>query len=258
MVSPPPLSRSHLRPRRRRAERMSMPAAVDRFYSRDEVLALPEDGNRYELVYGELLVTPSPALLHQLVVGRLFASLHAYVERHAVGRVFVSPADLSWGRDDLVVQPDVFVVSPPDARSTHWAGIRRLALVAEVLSLATARFDRVCHVRVPGLHRGDPGVRVERLEARKPDERSLRDGERLLVPTLAKEQRYEVRPNLGHVRRAPREERERPRRAGEHGAHARHRPRPLPGARPRPRPRRRRPRQRSPRRRRGRRGVAAL
>lgn len=119
-----------------------MPAAVDRFYSRDEVLALPEDGNRYELVYGELLVTPSPALLHQLVVGRLFASLHAYVERHAVGRVFVSPADLSWGRDDLVVQPDVFVVSPPDARSTHWAGIRRLALVAEVLSLATARFDR--------------------------------------------------------------------------------------------------------------------
>ncbi len=55
---------------------MGMPAATDRYYTRDEVLAFPEDGNRYELVYGELLVTPAPKFRHQdAVLGhREFAS----------------------------------------------------------------------------------------------------------------------------------------------------------------------------------------
>jgi Uma2 family endonuclease len=121
---------------------MSMPAAVDRYYTRDEVLVLPDDGNRYELVYGELLVTPSPAVSHQLVVGRLFAALHAYVERHAVGRAFVSPADLSWGREDIIVQPDIFVLSPGDVREDRWERLRHFELFVEVLSPSTARYDR--------------------------------------------------------------------------------------------------------------------
>ena len=37
------------------------------YYTADMVRALPDDGNRYETVYGELLVTPAPRLLHQLV-----------------------------------------------------------------------------------------------------------------------------------------------------------------------------------------------
>lgn len=119
-----------------------MPAAVDRYYTREEVLALPDDGNRYELVYGELLVSPSPGVPHQRVLGRLFASLHAYVERHAVGRAFVSPADLSWGRNDVVVQPDIFVVSPADARAERWESMRRFELFIEVLSASSARYDR--------------------------------------------------------------------------------------------------------------------
>ena len=121
---------------------MSMPAALDRYYTRDEVLAFPDDGNRYELVYGELLVSPSPVVSHQLVVGRLFASLHSYVERYAVGRAFMSPADLSWGREDVIVQPDVFVVSPANARASQWEAMRRFHLFVEVLSPSTARYDR--------------------------------------------------------------------------------------------------------------------
>jgi hypothetical protein len=42
-----------------------MPAAVDRYWTRAEALALPEDGKRYELVHGELLVSPSPRNPHQ-------------------------------------------------------------------------------------------------------------------------------------------------------------------------------------------------
>ncbi len=121
---------------------MSMPAALDRYYTRNEVLDLPDDGNRYELVYGELLVTPSPALSHQLVVGRLFSALHSYVERHAVGRAFVSPADLSWGRDDVIVQPDIFVVSQSNAREDRWERLHHFELFVEVLGPSTARYDR--------------------------------------------------------------------------------------------------------------------
>jgi Uma2 family endonuclease len=49
---------------------MGMPAPVD-FYTREMVLAIPEDGNRYETVRGELLVTPSPRLRHQVILMRL-------------------------------------------------------------------------------------------------------------------------------------------------------------------------------------------
>ncbi|MGQ0647997.1 MAG: hypothetical protein ACT4P7_10530 [Gemmatimonadaceae bacterium] len=50
---------------------MGMPAALDQYCTRDMVLAFPEDGNRYELVHGELLVSPASSLSHQLVVRRL-------------------------------------------------------------------------------------------------------------------------------------------------------------------------------------------
>jgi Uma2 family endonuclease len=121
---------------------MSMPAALDRYYTRDEVLAFPDDGNRYELVHGELLVTPSPRVSHQLVVSRLISALLPYVERFALGRAFVSPADLSWGEPDLLLQPDVFVVPPEYARAQDWDAIRHLSLCIEVLSPSTSRYDR--------------------------------------------------------------------------------------------------------------------
>ena len=43
-----------------------MPVALDRYYTRKEVLAFPRDENRYELVYGELLVSPVPVVPHVL------------------------------------------------------------------------------------------------------------------------------------------------------------------------------------------------
>jgi len=121
---------------------MSMPAALDRPFTRDEVLAFPDDGNRYELVYGELLVSPSPVLTHQLVVGRLHAWLFEYCRRTAYGRVFFSPADISWGRDDTTVQPDVFVVKTEQRLEHDWRKLRHFALFIECLSPSTTRQDR--------------------------------------------------------------------------------------------------------------------
>jgi len=120
---------------------MVMPEAA-RYLTVDDVLAFPDDGNRYELVFGELLVSPTPRLRHQRVVHRLADVLKPYCEREGLGEVFAAPADLSWGRTDVLTQPDVFVLPPEYRRGAEWADVRHVPLVVEVLSPSTARYDR--------------------------------------------------------------------------------------------------------------------
>ncbi len=62
-----------------------MDMAAPLYYSADMVRALPDDGNRYETVHGELLVTPAPRALHQHIVKRLLVKLESYLERESVG-----------------------------------------------------------------------------------------------------------------------------------------------------------------------------
>ncbi len=118
---------------------MGMAAPV--YFTADMVRALPDDGNRYETVHGELLVTPGPRPLHQVVLGRLWGALWQYLERHPVGLLLSSPADLSWG-PDILVQPDLFVVDLEEARALDWTRMQTLLLAVEVLSPSTARYDR--------------------------------------------------------------------------------------------------------------------
>ncbi len=118
---------------------MGMAAPI--YYTADMVRALPDDGNRYEVVYGELLVTPAPRPWHQVLVQRLSLALGKYLEREPVGSLLESPADISWG-PDVLVQPDVFVVPLDEIRTLTWSRIQTLLLVAEVLSPSTTRADR--------------------------------------------------------------------------------------------------------------------
>jgi Uma2 family endonuclease len=97
---------------------------------------------RYEVVDGELLVTPAPRLWHQGIVTRLVRALGDYLDREPVGFVFSSPADISWGPKQLV-QPDVFVMPLEDARKYEWTEVRTLLLAVEVLSPGSVRGDRL-------------------------------------------------------------------------------------------------------------------
>ena len=117
---------------------MGMPDLVR--WTRDEVLALPDDGNRYELFDGELVVTPSPARRHQEVLALVLARLVPYLLAHPVGRVLTSPADLRLDGKQ-VAQPDIFVLAG-QSRTGSWADTPLPLLAIEVLSPSTARFDR--------------------------------------------------------------------------------------------------------------------
>jgi len=118
---------------------MGMVAPV--YYTVDMVRALPEDGNRYEVVHGELLVTPAPRPWHEVILGRLHSTLATYLRDHSVGHVFAGRSDISWGQD-ILVEPDLFVVPLEQARTLEWSRMTSLLLVAEVLSPSSLRYDR--------------------------------------------------------------------------------------------------------------------
>ncbi len=138
------------------------------YYTADMVRVLPDDGNRYETVHGELLVTPSPQLWHQAIVTRLTVALYQYLEAHPVGVVFHSPADISWSEGTLV-QPDVFVADLEQVRTLDWREVKTLLLVIEVLSPSTARYDRFTkrrlyqEVEIPNYWIVDPDRRFVEL-----------------------------------------------------------------------------------------------
>ena len=106
----------------------------------DDYCAIPPDGKRYELLDGQIHVTPAPSPLHQRISKRLQRLLEAYFEEPGRGEVFNAPIDVILTPHD-VVQPDLVVVTDPALVSTR--GIEGApTLVIEVLSPTTTAYDR--------------------------------------------------------------------------------------------------------------------
>ncbi len=126
---------------------MGMPVQETQ-WTADRARALPDDGKRYEVLDGELFVTPAPARVHQLALSVLFRVLDPYLRSHRIGVLLWSPADIEFSPTRLV-QPDLFV-----ERLNHgvpartWREVRGLVLAIEVLSPTTARADRIRKRRV--------------------------------------------------------------------------------------------------------------
>lgn len=119
----------------------TVPDTSRRDWTVQERNALPDDGNRYEVVDGELLVTPAPSWTHQRVSLRLAERLSPYCVELGL-ECLVAPADVSFS-PRRVVEPDLFVVPLIDGRpATRFEEVGRLVLAVEVLSPASARADR--------------------------------------------------------------------------------------------------------------------
>lgn len=117
--------------------------AVDRtrLLTYEDFLSFPDDGIRREIVEGELLITPSPDIRHQDLVGFVFNRLYTHVEHAGGGRVFVAPLDVRLSEHD-VVEPDVVFVA--DDRTDILKGkfiLGAPTLLVEVVS--DPRTDRV-------------------------------------------------------------------------------------------------------------------
>jgi Uma2 family endonuclease len=99
---------------------------------------MPDDGRRYELLDGSLLVTPGPVWEHQEVGLTLYRVLHAECPKGV--RALAAPFDVTFGRIDTTLQPDVFVARFADMTHTNLPAAPLLA--AEVRSPSTAMIDR--------------------------------------------------------------------------------------------------------------------
>src|SRR5262249_10883026 len=117
---------------------MGMPITIPR-YTVDEIESWPDDGNRYELLDGVLLVTPFPGPPHQLVAMRLSVTLARLIERwpdiHVVspGAIKVPP--------HTELQPDVLVFRRPPGEA-RWDRISDHILAVEIQSPSTKRYDQ--------------------------------------------------------------------------------------------------------------------
>jgi Uma2 family endonuclease len=146
---------------------MAMPA-VHRRWKAKEVRALI-DANplwtpRYELVDGELLVTPAPRLVHQEAIAVLLLRLRAYLASERVGHALASPSDVEL-EPEFLSQPDIFVMPLDEWRRVHLERIvRRLLLAVEVLSPSSAGHDRV--KKRPKYQRNVPEYWIVDLDAR--------------------------------------------------------------------------------------------
>lgn len=120
---------------------MGMPLADRTNWTVDEIHAIPQDGNRYEVIDGELLVTPAPTNLHQRTVLRMAYRLHQYAE--SVGQeVLVAPTAVRWSAH-TELQPDVLAMPLVDGKPAEsFESVGRLTLAIEVLSPSTTRSDR--------------------------------------------------------------------------------------------------------------------
>ena len=110
----------------------------------DDLERVREESNeRFELIDGELFVTPAPSLGHQDIVGNLYVVLRRAVFESGLGRVYLAPVDVRL--DELtIVQPDLVVVLSDRHRILTAPRVEGPpSLAVEIISPSTRAYDRV-------------------------------------------------------------------------------------------------------------------
>ncbi len=79
-------------------------------FTADDIWETPDDGNRYEVIDGELYVTPPPIWVHQLIVSNLLFLIRQHIQPHDLGKVVPAPVGVVLD-DESGVQPDLVYVS---------------------------------------------------------------------------------------------------------------------------------------------------
>jgi Uma2 family endonuclease len=120
---------------------MAMPSASEYDWTVARLHSLPDDGKRYEIIDGELYMTPSPRYVHQCAVLTLFELLRPYGREIGLD-VMCLAADIEYSERTLV-QPDLFAYRRlPGTKIRDWPDVQPLQLVVEVISRSTRRRDR--------------------------------------------------------------------------------------------------------------------
>jgi Uma2 family endonuclease len=116
-------------------------ATVTKQWTLEEVHSLPDDGNKYELVRGELFVTPAPTDPHETIGARLARLLDGYVQREKLGLIYRPRAVMRFEGSE--VEPDLMVRQPNTNAEPTWDNAPTPILIVEILSPSTRRRDQL-------------------------------------------------------------------------------------------------------------------
>jgi Uma2 family endonuclease len=104
---------------------------------------LPDDRNRYEILDGELSVTPAPRTKHQSSSGALYFALRHHIIAPRLGKIYAAPTDVILA-STTVVQPDLIFIGNDRLHIITERAIEGTpTLVVEILSPATQQNDRI-------------------------------------------------------------------------------------------------------------------
>lgn len=153
----------------------------------EEFRQLPDDGKHYELICGEVHLTPAPSTWHQFALKKLSSSLDTHVTAKELGEVYFAPLDVRFS-EDTALQPDLIFISKEHVGIIHENFIAGVPdLVVEILSPSTTAHDRVTKLK---LYReaGVPEVWLIDPQARTVEILKLQGKKYLVDSTLAGEQ----------------------------------------------------------------------
>jgi Uma2 family endonuclease len=119
---------------------MAVPVPTNtKVWTLEELHSLPDDGNKYELVHGELFVTPAPTVQHEEILARLTRLLAPFVSTNELGDVYHPRSVIRFRGSE--VEPDLMVRQPHPEPDRGWESWPVPVVVVEVISPGTRRRD---------------------------------------------------------------------------------------------------------------------
>jgi Uma2 family endonuclease len=116
--------------------------AIPPLINRQDYEAMREGPPYYQLVEGDLIMSPSPTSFHQTILGNLFFLVRHFLSENPLGRVFLAPLDV-FLNDINIYQPDIVFVARKHLGRITDRGIEGAPdLVVEILSPSTSVYDR--------------------------------------------------------------------------------------------------------------------
>jgi len=114
-----------------------------KLFTYQDYIDLPEDGKRYEIINGELIMAPSPSTGHQDVSGNLLFEMRKFLEKNKAGKIYHAPIDVVLS-EHQVFQPDILFITNENAKIITEKNISGPPdLVIEILSPTTGYYDLI-------------------------------------------------------------------------------------------------------------------
>ncbi|MEW6095325.1 MAG: Uma2 family endonuclease, partial [bacterium] len=122
---------------------MSTVATEEEKWTYQDYVQLPNNGKRYQIIQGEVYMSPAPVPYHQEVLWNLAQMLSNFVRKNRLGKIFIAPCDILLS-DVNVVQPDIFFISKENLNIIKDKYIEGVPdLIIEITSPYTQKLDKI-------------------------------------------------------------------------------------------------------------------